>query len=459
MSIESPTLKSISAGQNSFNIDPVEVTYKEIEEETKDDLFRHLRGFLIFGKLIGLLPYKGIFGHSSSNLKFRYVSLPSFISYGILVILFINSFFEFLRSVTASKKNAFEVAQSIRFIFYQVWGAVIYLNFLLRSKSFLGIFQAWKSTTVFYSKPDGKLRRDIRLIAIVILLSAILENAVLHILFTVEYANGTNSGKGKKHANKTFGEAYYTGFHKSWANCISYHPVVATIAFIQHKCTMLAWNYIDILIAVLGRALYYKFKIISELAKESLVSRKKSLFSESGGKNEPLDKQGWLQMTKDHHSVCELLNAFENFLSPLLFISYMVNIYYVCMQLVEGLTVETKKHSLFLTIYAPWSFMHLIMRLYILSLSCAKINHYAHEIRDVIQLCPESYYTTNVSRLDKRVTGGRDIGLSGLGCFTVTKPFILTVIGVVFTFEIVLLQVYPNPDHTNNCSPAPAPSG
>jgi len=45
-----------------------------------------------------------------------------------------------------------------------------------------------------------------------------------------------------------------------------------------------------------------------------------------------LDKEGWIQMTRDHHAICELLKVFENFLSPLFFISYMVNVYYVCMQ-------------------------------------------------------------------------------------------------------------------------------
>ncbi|ODM89733.1 hypothetical protein Ocin01_16947 [Orchesella cincta] len=45
-----------------------------------------------------------------------------------------------------------------------------------------------------------------------------------------------------------------------------------------------------------------------------------------------------------------------------------------------------------------------------------------------------------VARVDKHVTAGPDIGLSGLGCFIVTKPFILSIVNVIFTVEIVLLQ-------------------
>ncbi|ODM89736.1 Gustatory receptor for sugar taste 64a [Orchesella cincta] len=337
MNIENPPpVKSISAGHNPFNIDPVDAVFNKIEEESKDDLFRDLRGLLIFGKVLGLLPYKGIFGHSSAYLKFRYASSTSFISYVILVILFINAFFEFVRSVTASKKNAFEVAQSIRYIFYQIWGAFIYLNFIIRSQSFLDIFHAWKSTSVFYSKPDTKLKRDIRLIAVVILVSAVLENATLHILFSVEYANDTSKGYPRPNGNLSFPEAYYKGFHKSWWYYISYNPVVAIIAFIQHKWTLFAWNYIDILIAVLGRALYYKFKILCESSKEVLIKRDQSQFIKNVMENNPIEKQGWLQMTRDHHAICELLEVFENFLSPVLFVSYMINIYYVCMQVTVG---------------------------------------------------------------------------------------------------------------------------
>jgi len=48
-----------------------------------------------------------------------------------------------------------------------------------------------------------------------------------------------------------------------------------------------------------------------------------------------------------------------------------------------------------------------------------------------------------VERVEQKVNTGPDIGLNGLGCFTITKPFILSIIGAVFTFEIVLLQSSP----------------
>lgn len=52
----------------------VELDLKGLDEEAEDDsLFKSIRGYLIFGRIIGLLPYQGIFSKSSKNLKFRFV--------------------------------------------------------------------------------------------------------------------------------------------------------------------------------------------------------------------------------------------------------------------------------------------------------------------------------------------------------------------------------------------------
>ena len=45
----------------------------------------------------------------------------------------------------------------------------------------------------------------------------------------------------------------------------------------------------------------------------------------------------------------------------------------------------------------------------------------------------------------ERFVSVNTIGLTGLGCFVITKPLILQLVGVVFTFEIVLLQAAQTP--------------
>ena len=44
-----------------------------------------------------------------------------------------------------------------------------------------------------------------------------------------------------------------------------------------------------------------------------------------------------------------------------------------------------------------------------------------------------------MKRIDRRLTL-KTVGVDGLGCFTITRPFLLSLASAVFTFEIVLLQ-------------------
>lgn len=57
-----------------------------------------------------------------------------------------------------------------------------------------------------------------------------------------------------------------------------------------------------------------------------------------------------------------------------------------------------------------------------------------------------------MAKLDKKVNVGPKLGFTGVGCFTVTKPFMLSILNVVFTIEIVLLQGINAADQQNeNC--------
>ncbi len=41
------------------------------DQQHEDDFFKSIKSFLIFGKLIGVLPFSGIFGNSWKDLSFR----------------------------------------------------------------------------------------------------------------------------------------------------------------------------------------------------------------------------------------------------------------------------------------------------------------------------------------------------------------------------------------------------
>ncbi|CAG7816747.1 unnamed protein product, partial [Allacma fusca] len=56
-----------------------------------EDLYLCIRPFLIFGKLIGLVPIEGCFQRKSENLQFRKFSLSSLITILVAVAMLVNS--------------------------------------------------------------------------------------------------------------------------------------------------------------------------------------------------------------------------------------------------------------------------------------------------------------------------------------------------------------------------------
>lgn len=80
---------------------------------------------------------------------------------------------------------------------------------------------------------------------------------------------------GSRFGNNTIGmsflETYYRRSHDIWAKNLGFHEVIAVIAFFQHKCMLYGCNYMDITIAVFSRAIYFKFKMLYNLADEHLA--------------------------------------------------------------------------------------------------------------------------------------------------------------------------------------------
>jgi hypothetical protein len=108
------------------------------------------------------------------------------------------------------------------------------------------------------------------------------------------------------------------------------------------------------------------------------------------------------------------------------------------------------------TIYSTWSFLHLTIRFYMVCIAASRINIYATSVHAMLRKCPVELYTKEIKKYEKQLYyagsgsgssrdgadfgGGGGMGLTGMGFFTITKPTMLQVLGVIFTVEIVLLQ-------------------
>ncbi|CAG7716022.1 unnamed protein product [Allacma fusca] len=399
----------------------------------EDDLYVSMRSFLIFGQALGIVPIRGLGQKNCRVLHFRWCSWQTFYNTAMTMLLVLAAMLNLVVCFQVRGKNPSELAWSANMAVYYSIGAFNYQFFLRNTRRIIELFKTWQEVDLNFVGIDKNLFRDSVLISGCIYTFCIFEHAFSHLKFfpLVEVAERRLLSEPKVQGilkNATAWETYYWRSHPFLPTIVPFSNFVAITFFLLSKFAIFAWDFGDILISVLSRALYYKFKLLIEQAETRLIRNRST----------SLDSEKWIQLTDDHAKLYLLITEFEGLLSPLVFASFGVNIYYLCLQLNLGLT-PSANNSLIASIYATWSFMQLLVRLLAAAIPAAQIHTYAHKMLQVLKQCPTPCYTTEVDRTE-RFLAVTKIGLSGLGCFTITRPFILSIVSVVFTFEIVLLQ-------------------
>lgn len=206
-------------------------------------------------------------------------------------------------AVGKRKRNASDIAESLRSPIFAIWGLFMYSYFLLRGQLFLKIFRAWAkcNLSLTYTQRDKTLKLTIILISVIMLSSAILENAVLHMEFFVAfdhingicqmrnfwelvrkcqydfYAGHTIKYGEEKAKNASLLQMYYWRAHPYWNNSIGSHPILWVLAFFNHKFILYGGNYVDILVPLFSRALYFKFNALYKTAEKALIQPMQAL--------------------------------------------------------------------------------------------------------------------------------------------------------------------------------------
>ena len=102
-------------------------------------------------------------------------------------------------------------------------------------------------------------------------------------------------------------------------------------------------------------------------------------------------------MTKDHQILYNFMYDLTEYLSPLIFVSFAINVYCICLQIHFGLQVATSR-TLWDTSYAIWSLAHLVARIYLIIAVGSNLHNWAHKLVDVLRRCPSDAYSLDVSR-------------------------------------------------------------
>lgn len=349
----------------------------------------------------------------------------------------------------------------------------------LYSDRLLECFDHWRQLSLTFYYEDTNLALHVNLIAGLIFTSGILENACSHWKVLVIHGNATLPWEETAQGSPSIWATYWwTTHYTRFTHFIPYNVFISMSLFIFNKWCVYAWTFGDILISVLARALYKRFQLHYQAAKLAMemhtLQMKKRDKGEISLPHLSIHSTStyilfWKDLVRDHDKLTGLFKHFSDLLSPLIFCSAFANIYFVGTTLYNILEstsssttitfaaekqnenstrnfggfyfegVELSDYLLWHRVYVAWAFLHLFIRMMTTFVCGAKVNDYIHKTVDLLERCPVVCWTKEVERMNLKLKT-TTIGLTGLGFFTITKPFILSVFNVIFAVEIVLLQ-------------------
>ncbi|CAG7718129.1 unnamed protein product, partial [Allacma fusca] len=323
----------------------------------------------------------------------------------------------------SNAERADQYAWSFSYFLYYGLGFWMFLHFYRHSSKLVQLIHSLSNLEIYFTRSDPHLFRDVSVVASIVVFSAVGENTFVNLRHV---PIGPQDEKLMADLNVTRWELYFSRAYKLWGSLVPFHHVTNIFLFLSDKLVWFAWNYTDLFIVVFSRALYFKFQALVFQGKITLLSP-------------GADNSKWELFAKDFEILRRTLNDINNFLSPMIFATFGINLYYLCLQVHNSLNPFTNSTSMG-SFYSFWGVAHVVLRTFLGSVAASRINDWVYSVTELIRQCPDEFYNSEVQRTENFLNGNV-IGLSGLGCFTITKPMVIKITGVVMSFELVLLQV------------------
>ncbi|CAH2068992.1 unnamed protein product, partial [Iphiclides podalirius] len=158
--------------------------------------------------------------------------------------------------------------------------------------------------------------------------------------------------------------------------------------------------------------------------------------------NTNLPSSYWKRLREDYNNVAGVVRSFDEVFNCLIFSSFANNLFFVCFHIYYLLSRETCNHVVGYenTVYYVSSLLFTLMRLLLVALSAAEVNTVSLAAAPYLYNVPSTVFCSEVERFIHQMQGDV-VALSGLKFFYVTREFVLSIIGTIITYELVLLQL------------------
>uniref|UniRef100_A0A2S2Q3F9 Putative gustatory receptor 64f n=1 Tax=Sipha flava TaxID=143950 RepID=A0A2S2Q3F9_9HEMI len=378
----------------------------------KNSLHRAITPVLILAHFFALLPVQGIKGQNTSFLVVNWFSCPVIYVFVVLSLSLLILSFSLLK-IYQTGLTYYSTGE----IMFFGSSLVIYILFIHLAREWPKVMAKWelmeREMRHFGYLSNTALK--FKILTCIIMLLAIIEH-LASVLTGIMKAIPCSTG------GLDIFRAYFSMSFRQVFSFIDYSLVIALPLGFLNLILACAWNYMDLFIIILSCALSDKFKQLNQ--KLAIV------------KGKVLPSTYWRKSRETYNLLASLTRDFDEFLSPVILLSFANNLYFICLQLLNSLK---PMHNVWEAIYFVFSFTYLVGRTCAVSLYAASINDQSKKPKGVLFSVPTESYGVEVARFLTQVTAD-ELALTGCNFFSVTRTLMLTVAGTIVTYEIVLIQ-------------------
>eukprot|EP00102_Acyrthosiphon_pisum_P009197 XP_003246994.2 PREDICTED: gustatory receptor for sugar taste 64f-like [Acyrthosiphon pisum] len=378
----------------------------------KNSLHRAITPLLILMQMSGLLPVQGIRRQNTSYLVFNWFSwilAYSIILVGSSVVMVSLAVYNLY-----SNGLSYEVTGDLLF---HGGTLIVYTIFIHLAREWPKVMEKWelmeREMKQYGYPPNMEFR--IKMFSCIILILSTIEHlaSILTGVLKAIYCSPDRTD---------IFQHYIFIWLKTDFTYINFSFAVAIILKFFDCLYSFAWNFIDLLIIILSCALTDKFKQFNQ--KLAMVRGK------------VLPSMYWRKSRETYNILASVTHDFDEFLSPVILLSFGHNLFFICYQLLNSLKPMLSSWE---ALCFAFLFIYLVGRTCVVSLYVASINDQSKKPKTVLFSVPAECYGVEVERFLMQVTSD-ELSFTGCNFFSVTRTFMLTVAGTIVTYEIVLIQ-------------------
>ncbi|XP_047541189.1 gustatory receptor for sugar taste 64a-like [Vanessa atalanta] len=207
--------------------------------------------------------------------------------------------------------------------------------------------------------------------------------------------------------------------------------------FIMSKSATILWNFQDLIVILISMGLTSRYYRMNSFVKYVIRYEKRAGKVKKFGTDYCFQANTWCRIRQAYVQQAALVRKIDEDLGPLVFLSNLNNLYFICLQLFLG--IRRIDGTLINKIYYFFSLGWLILRASSVVLSAADISLHSKRALPYLHSCPSSAYNIEIKRLKDQLSHDV-IVLSGMGYFYLDRQKLLQVAAAIVKYELILLQ-------------------